>query len=313
MVPVIAAVFAIPWWLLRRRHELRKHNPDEGIDLVTHPEVADKIRSRPAITTPFWLLYACCFVAVLSHPLLDWCTSYGTQLFWPITFRRFAIDAIGIIDIIYTPILALTLLLCWLVRKRRAEGAKRATIKIAAVGLILSTAYLAAGWVLQKQAVAKARKHVPTDTAVVRADAYPMIGTILLWRVVLRTEDGWIVTRIHQLAGDDKPPKSASAAEAEDNEWIRRARQTQQFRTYRGFAMGRVRTEYEEKDGRHVVRFHDMRYAWGSDDPKGIWPLEVVFDATGGILKAERSPNSPRSFAEAAKAIADIWADMWNP
>ena len=37
---------------------------------------------------PFALLYACVFVALLSHPLLDWTTSYGTQLLAPFTDRR---------------------------------------------------------------------------------------------------------------------------------------------------------------------------------------------------------------------------------
>lgn len=34
-------------------------------------------------------------VALVSHPLLDFCTSYGTQLLAPFSDRRFALDAAG--------------------------------------------------------------------------------------------------------------------------------------------------------------------------------------------------------------------------
>src|SRR5262245_32374418 len=37
-------------------------------------------------------------LTLLSHPLLDFCTTYGTVLLAPFSYRRFAIDAIAIID-----------------------------------------------------------------------------------------------------------------------------------------------------------------------------------------------------------------------
>ncbi len=43
-------------------------------------------------------LLICCFVATLSHPLLDFITSYGTRLLEPFSHRWFYGDAIFIID-----------------------------------------------------------------------------------------------------------------------------------------------------------------------------------------------------------------------
>ncbi|MFV2089757.1 MAG: metal-dependent hydrolase, partial [Pseudomonadales bacterium] len=37
-------------------------------------------------------------LALLSHPLLDWLTPYGTQLLLPLSNSRFAINAMPIID-----------------------------------------------------------------------------------------------------------------------------------------------------------------------------------------------------------------------
>ena len=44
-------------------------------------------------------------LAILSHPLLDLMTSYGTQLLLPFSNARFAINAMPIIDPLYTALL----------------------------------------------------------------------------------------------------------------------------------------------------------------------------------------------------------------
>ena len=40
--------------------------------------------------------------SMLSHPLLDWFTTYGTQLLAPFSRHRFAIDGVGIVDPFYS-------------------------------------------------------------------------------------------------------------------------------------------------------------------------------------------------------------------
>ena len=48
-----------------------------------------------------------CVLALVTHPLLDVFTPYGTQLFAPFWRHRFALHSIGIVDPIYTLLLAL--------------------------------------------------------------------------------------------------------------------------------------------------------------------------------------------------------------
>ena len=43
-------------------------------------------------------LYLSCLLGFASHGLLDTCTTYGTQLFWPFSEERFAWNIISIID-----------------------------------------------------------------------------------------------------------------------------------------------------------------------------------------------------------------------
>ena len=59
-----------------------------------------------------------CIIGLATHGLLDGCTSYGTQLLWPLSDKRFAWDIISIIDPLVTlPLLALIILAA--IRKAR--------------------------------------------------------------------------------------------------------------------------------------------------------------------------------------------------
>ena len=76
------------------------------------------------------------FLAIITHPLLDAQTTWGTQLFWPFEWRV-AIENIFIIDFIYTlPFLTFLILTSFqdrLSKKRRLYNS---------LGLIISSAYL---------------------------------------------------------------------------------------------------------------------------------------------------------------------------
>ncbi len=294
--PVLSLPIALLWWRLRRRAARRN-------------DANAAARAKPP--PPFRLLYLCVLVAVFTHPLLDWCTSYGTRLLEPLTSTRYAIDAAPIIDLIYTPLLILTLLACRLARRGRTGRAPRATLAIGWLGFLLSVGYLAAGRVLHDRAVDRAVGLVGSET-VVRADAYPAIGSIFLWRAVVETDRAWHAVRVHHLS--DAPPGARAherLAKAPDNEWIARARALPEHATYEWFASGRLRSEYRQVDGTHIVRFHDMRYSRRSDGLESLWPLVVEFGPDGSVIHVgrEMERRSGRLFDYAAAA----WRDLWNP
>ncbi len=327
MAPLLSLLIAALWWRLRRRAE--------------KPEAEELQRPPPA---DFPLLYLCVFVAVFTHPLLDWCTSYGTQLLAPLRDVRYAIDAAPMVDVIYTPLLVLTLLVCYAVRTAARVRAARATLRAqkarrgsdpaaAAVagapkslapkptnrltlvigwsGFLLSVAYLAAGRVLHDRAVEKAAPLVGREE-VFRADAYPAMGSIFLWRAVIETDTAWHAVRVHQLS---KAPanqwKHTRAAKIGPNEWIDRARELPEYRTYDWFAGHRLRCEYERVNGLHVVRFHDMRYSRTSDGLESLWPLVVEFSADGKVLFVGRQME--RHATRLGEHAAAAWQDLWDP
>ncbi len=302
--PLLALPVAALWWWLRRRVFRGRANSETNGDRL--PPTDHTKRTGPA---RFWLLYLCVFVAVVTHPLLDWCTSYGTQLLMPLTNVRYTIDAAPIIDLFYTAGLIVTLLVCWATRKFRGPG-RRATLVIGWVGFLATTGYLATGRVMHDWAIRKAVA-IAGEGKVLAADAYPMIGTIFLWRTVVETEDEWIVTRIHHFRSDPPAPEHQQRAPRQDNIWIRRARHYEGGRIFNWFANGRIRAEYTNVDGLHVVTLHDMRYGESPQAIESLWPARVTFDRQGNVVSFGRMRRGPRG--DFRKFAGRVWYDMWNP
>ena len=91
---------------------------------------------REAALFPRWWLAL--WLVLVTHPLLDWMTVYGTQLLLPFTDTPYAVGSVFIIDPLYTVPLLLGVLLALAMRQGRGIAWTRA-------GLVLSTAYLAWG------------------------------------------------------------------------------------------------------------------------------------------------------------------------
>lgn len=299
VVPILALAIAFSWRWVRR-------------GAVRLPGSCDQENSPS-----FRLLFGCVFIAVLSHPLLDWCTSYGTQLFAPITSHRYAIDAVPIIDIIYTPILVMTLLSCYVVRKLKSDS-RNATLKIGWVGFALSIAYLAAGYAMNTKAVISMRRLSSERVAepahgpfVAEYRAYPQPGTIFVWRTIRRSSDRWTAARINVLFKTAPERIAWSEAIIVENDWVRRARELPAIKRFDWFAMGQIRAAYKRQAGMHFVEFHDMRYGLRPESVKSLWSLRVVFADSGRLVTIERIlHHRNRGLRE---TIGESWRDIWNP
>lgn len=126
-------------------------------------------------------------LALLTHPLLDAFTVYGTQLFWPLPGSPVMVASIFIIDPVYTTPLLVACGAAWQLRERRAAN------WWLLAGILLSTAYLS--WSLAAKAIVE-RTAERTLAAEGLQDAprfsAPMPFNTLLWRVVVMTPDGFL-------------------------------------------------------------------------------------------------------------------------
>jgi membrane-bound metal-dependent hydrolase YbcI (DUF457 family) len=68
---------------------------------------------------PYWRLVLWTYVGVVLHIGMDVLTPYGTQVFWPLTTRRYTADAVFILDYFYTGLMVVALLLIRMVRQQR--------------------------------------------------------------------------------------------------------------------------------------------------------------------------------------------------
>ena len=134
-------------------------------------------RWRPAIS--LWRWWAFTGLCLLTHPLLDAFTTYGTRLFWPLG-DPVAISSIFIIDPLYT----LPLLVAVIVALARPPA-----MTALATGLTLSSLYLfwslvAQQWMTQRVMPTLAQRGLSEAPRLVQ----PMPFSTLLWRVTVLGE-----------------------------------------------------------------------------------------------------------------------------
>ncbi len=127
------------------------------------------------------------WLALVTHPLLDAMTVYGTQLALPFSDHPFAVASVFIIDPLYT--LPLLLGTAWALAGRGSPRSLRANT----AGLVLSCAYLAWGVAAQQIAtraatVALAAQGIAAERVLVMPTAF----NSLLWRVVVISGDEYL-------------------------------------------------------------------------------------------------------------------------
>jgi membrane-bound metal-dependent hydrolase YbcI (DUF457 family) len=75
--------------------------------------------SRLVRAHTYWRLVLWTYLGVVLHIGMDVLTPYGTQVFWPLTARRYTADAVFILDYFYTGLMVVALLLIRMVRQQR--------------------------------------------------------------------------------------------------------------------------------------------------------------------------------------------------
>lgn len=144
--------------------------------------IASRVHGERAQFRRWWLAL---WLALITHPLLDTMTVYGTQILRPFTDHPFGLGSIFIIDPLYTVPLLAGLIVAL---ARRSPGG----LAWNRWGLVLSTGYLA--WSVVAQAYVRgvaeealAASGAPAQRLLVTPTAFNTV----LWRVVAMREDGY--------------------------------------------------------------------------------------------------------------------------
>ncbi|MEJ5903476.1 metal-dependent hydrolase [Pseudomonas kermanshahensis] len=132
----------------------------------------------PRLFLAFWLV-------LVTHPVLDAFTVYGTQLFWPLALTPQSWAAVFIIDPVYTvPLLAA-------VSYTLAKGVTGTAVRLLTLALVFSTAYLGFGLAGRMQAEQRFQAALDQQGITVSdVRAVPIAFNSLIWRVLAKTPDG---------------------------------------------------------------------------------------------------------------------------
>lgn len=134
----------------------------------------------------WWLLV---WLALVTHPLLDAFTVYGTQLLLPFSDYPVGIGSVFIIDPLYTVPLAVGVIAALRLQRRNPDRARHWN----AVGLALSALYL--GWSVAAQSHVQGIVHRTLEAGPLAASPVlvtPAPFNTLLWRVVVMDDDGYL-------------------------------------------------------------------------------------------------------------------------
>jgi inner membrane protein len=240
-----------------------------------------------------------CVAALLTHPLLDVFTTYGTQLLAPFSRERFAFDSVAIIDPLYSVVL-----LAGIVYGLRRGVESVASRRAACGALAVSTAYLGLGLLANQHVESHARSQLASEgVADARVAAYPTMFQLPFRRVVARSGDevrvGWMSAiapgrieweRFTQASG---PLVDASRA-------------VEEVRVLEWFAMGEATPRVRRGAEGDVVEWDDLRYGFPGKPDEGLWGVRVRLSAQGRPAAAERFdrplPASP----------GDLFASIWR-
>ncbi|NQZ95630.1 MAG: metal-dependent hydrolase [Myxococcales bacterium] len=208
--------------------------------------------------------YLYCLLGFATHGLLDACTSYGTQLYWPFSNDRVAWSNISIVDPLFTlPVLVLVLLAA---RRGRVALARAACVWVAlylVVGLVQRDRAEAAGL-----AIARLRDHAP-----VSVEAKPAFASLLLWKTIYEHADRYYVDAV-RVGGATVHFPGQSAAKlviARDLPWLdpgtQQARDLERFRWFS--------QDHLALDPRDPFEVIDIRYSMLPDRIDPLWGIRL--------------------------------------
>lgn len=135
----------------------------------------------------FRTVYLASFLGYATHGLLDACTSYGTQLFWPFSNERVTWNNISIVDPLFTvPALILVV---------TAVKTRKKTFSFIAIGWIAF--YLSLGFLQYERALSAAVELADSrGHNAQRLTLKPSFGNLILWKSIYQHEETFYVDAI---------------------------------------------------------------------------------------------------------------------
>ena len=284
---------------------------DPVVNMTVHRSVSHSLFVLPLLACAIWWLFKrfgkgrvaeapqrwfwAIQLALVTHPLLDAFTVYGTQLWWPLMPPPTMWSSVFIIDPLYTLWLLAACVAAFFLRERASAQ------RVLVAGLVLSTAYL--GWSLLAKALVDReadRALAAMGLADVPRFSVPMPFNTLLWRVVAMTPSGFVEGE-RSLVADEGPMQFRG--HASNVQALRQASSIHAVQRLSWFNHGFMKAQV--RDGQLVL----------SDLRMGAEP-----DYTFNFAVAERDGEGWRAIPpqqlrwpwQARRRLGEMWTRIWN-
>jgi inner membrane protein len=256
-------------------------------------------RSRQPGALPPDALRAWQWLAMLvlfTHPLIDLFTSYGTQLLWPLTDTRFAINALPIIDPVYSAVLMLALVAGSLRRRPRLAQ------DIAAAALLFIGLYSLGGWAFNAHIERVAREDFGRAADV---SAYPLLFQPYYRRVVALTPEAahvgyYSVLNPRTIAWQALPTAGGPEVDA--------VRTAPEGRLLQWFAMDKVLWTARPDGMGTVIEGTDLRYGMPGSTNRGAWGIRARVGTDQRVADPVEMIVMPREVSH--DTFSRFWSDM---
>jgi len=212
----------------------------------------------------FKQIYFFSFLGYATHGLLDACTSYGTQLFWPFTNERIAWNVVSIVDPLFTlPVLFLVILAAY---KKNSRYARMA--------FIYAVVFLSLGAIQKNRAEnVLAELALQRGHQIERSHIKPSFANRHLWKLIYEYDGRFYVDAV-TLLWDADIISGASIQKLnvqKDFPWLPgNSQQAKDIERFRWFS-----NDYLAVSVNDNKLISDVRYSFVPNNINSMWGIEI--------------------------------------
>lgn len=269
----------------------------------THSLLLAPVVAALAALISYWLRWSLTLVRVFSIVLavyasaclLDWCTSYGTHLLWPLIKEPLALSIIAVVDPLFTLVLATGLIV----------ALRRAAISPARITLCIALAYLLLGGAQHLRALQQANQlALERYLSLTVVEVKPTMGNLLLWRSIMVDQHQNIYADAIRL-GFSARIYSGEQKILLDETQLRQQLQNQNFLNNEAIEMVlRYQKDYAPWLVMHSgepLMIGDARFAMLPDSLEPLWGLEIHPDSVVFVSRREQDAAMRKHFLNMLK------------
>lgn len=244
--------------------------------------------------------------SLLTHPLLDFFTVYGTQLLSPFSNHRFGISGVAVVDPFYTIPLMLSILVGLLCAKRL-----RLSCIVSGITLLFTTAYLFIGVAINDRIFERVTEQLERGHApFYRLNVYTTLLQLPLRRVVVHTEDE---VGVGFLSYFDKGPIQWAKQKKAEPSLLRKIIHTRDYQIFSWFCNNDMCAMAKPLGAdRFEIVVTDLRYGGWDETTFGLWGLHTVVNSKGDILQPIKKAGINRTGFMKGSWISEIFTKAFS-